>query len=73
MTLKDLLIQELENVSDPSIGEVPDFVRFLKAKKTEDEVDLAETRLALAEIKQEGTVAWADLKVEASQESNTFR
>lgn len=32
MTFKDQLIQELDNVSDPLIVEVLDFLHFLKAK-----------------------------------------
>ena len=36
MTLKDFLIQELDNVSDPLIAEVLDFLRFLKTKHTQD-------------------------------------
>jgi hypothetical protein len=32
MTFKELLIQELDNIPDPLIGEVLDFLHFLKAK-----------------------------------------
>jgi len=33
MTLKDQLIQELEGVADPVLGQVLDFLQFLKAKQ----------------------------------------
>ena len=47
MTLKDLLIQELDNVSDPLIVEVLDFLRFLKTKQTQDSQALTEARARL--------------------------
>ena len=47
MTLKDLLIQELDNVSDPLIVEVLDFLRFLKTKHTKDSPALAAARTNL--------------------------
>ena len=40
MTLKDQLIQELDNISDPLIIEVLDFLHFLKAKQEQDNEDL---------------------------------
>ena len=64
MTLKEQLIQELENVPDPLIVEVLDFLTFLKAKQEQDEQDLRDARAALATIDAEGTVAWEDLKLE---------
>lgn len=48
MTLKDLLIQELDNVSDPLIVEVLDFLRFLKTKHTQDSPILTAARTSLA-------------------------
>lgn len=41
MTPKDLLIQELESVSDPLISEVLDFLCFLKAKYPQGQPVLA--------------------------------
>jgi hypothetical protein len=35
MTLKEILIQELDNVPDPSISEVLNFLRFLKNKQSQ--------------------------------------
>lgn len=48
MTLKDLLIQELDNVSDPLIVEVLDFLRFLKTKQAQDSPTLTAARARLA-------------------------
>ncbi len=47
MTLKDLLLQELDNVSDPLIVEVLDFLRFLKTKQTHDSQALLSARANL--------------------------
>ena len=52
MTLKDLLIQELDNVSDPLIVEVLDFLRFLKTKQTQDSQALIEARASLISASQ---------------------
>ncbi|MFH7244022.1 MAG: hypothetical protein ACHWZW_14365 [Spirulina sp.] len=43
MTPKDLLIQELDNVSDPLITEVLDFLCFLKTKYPQGQRLLATT------------------------------
>lgn len=48
MTIKDLLIEELSNVSDPLMVEVLDFLRFLKAKQVQDSPALVEARTSLA-------------------------
>jgi Protein of unknown function (DUF2281) len=64
MTLKEQLIQELDNVPDPLIVEVLDFLNFLKAKQEQDHGDLQDARAALATVSTEGTVAWDDLKAE---------
>ncbi len=64
MTFKELLIQELDNVPDPLIGEVLDFLQFLKAKQEEEHEDLQDARVAIATVRTEGTVAWNDLKSE---------
>lgn len=47
MTIKDLLIQELNNVSDPLMVEVLDFLRFLKTKQTQDSPALVEARASI--------------------------
>ncbi|MEL7083675.1 MAG: DUF2281 domain-containing protein [Cyanobacteria bacterium P01_A01_bin.3] len=64
MTLKEQLIQELDNVSDPLLVEVLDFLQFLKAKQDLDAEDLQDARAALASVDVEGTVSWDDLKAE---------
>jgi hypothetical protein len=67
MTLKELLIQQLDNVSDPLIVEVLDFLQFLKAKQEQDNEDLEDARAALATVSAEGTLAWDALKEEVGQ------
>jgi hypothetical protein len=67
MTLKELLIQELDNVSDPTIVEVLDFLKSLKAKQKQDLEDLQDARVALENVRVEGTVAWNDLKAEVGR------
>jgi hypothetical protein len=68
MDTKEQLIQELDNISEPVLMEVLDFLQFLKAKaeqeRLEDEEDLADVRVALAEIESEGTISWDELKAE---------
>ena len=61
MTLKDLLIQGLDDASEPLIVDVLDFLRFLKAKQIEDTADLLDARAALATVTSEGTVSWEKL------------
>lgn len=64
MTPKDKLIQELDNVSEPLIIEVLDFLYFLQAKQKQDESDIRDARAALATVENEGTVSWDELKAE---------
>lgn len=64
MTLKELLIQELDNASEPVLVELLDFLQFLKAKQAEDTADILEARQALASVAIEGTFAWEDLKAD---------
>lgn len=68
MNTKDLLIQELEQVPEPILDEVLDFLRFLKAKhdqeKLELQIDLEDARAALKEAREEGTISLEDLKQE---------
>jgi hypothetical protein len=67
MTIKELLIQELDNVSEPTLAEVLDFLQFLKAKQEEEREDLQDARAVLASVSTEGTVNWNDLKAEIKQ------
>jgi hypothetical protein len=64
MTPKELLIQQLENTSEPLIVEVLDFLQFLKTKQEEDNEDLTDARAALITVQTEGTVSWDALKAE---------
>lgn len=64
MTPKDQLIQELNNVPDPLIIEVLDFLHFLKAKQEQDTEDIVDARAALSTVNTEGTVTWDELKAE---------
>jgi hypothetical protein len=52
MTLKDLLIQELDNVSEPLIVEVLDFLRFLKTKQPQDSPNNIATRSTFGKVSQ---------------------
>lgn len=62
MTIKELLIQELDDASDPLLVELLDFLQFLKAKEAEDITDVLAARQSLASIAVEGTVSWEPLK-----------
>lgn len=68
MNTKDLLLQEIEQVPEPILDEVIDFLRFLKAKheqeKLETQIDLEGARVALKEVKEQATTSLADLKHE---------
>ncbi|MEM9091246.1 MAG: hypothetical protein AAGC93_21210 [Cyanobacteria bacterium P01_F01_bin.53] len=65
MTVKELLLKELEDITDPLLVEVLDYLRYLKFRQAEDTDDLREARAALAEAKQEGTISWEDVKAQA--------
>lgn len=68
MNTKNLLIQEIEQVPEPILDEVLDFLRFLKAQheqeKLEMQTDLVDARAALKEAKEQGTTSLAALKQE---------
>ena len=68
MNTKELLLQEIEQVPEPILDEVLDFLRFLKAKnereKLEMQTDLEDARAALKEAQEQGTTSLADLKQE---------
>lgn len=68
MNTKELLLQEIEQVPEPILDEVLDFLRFLKAKnereKLEMQADLEDARVALKEAQEQGTTSLADLKQE---------
>ncbi|MEM9274334.1 MAG: DUF2281 domain-containing protein [Cyanobacteria bacterium P01_F01_bin.143] len=64
MNSKEQLIQELDNIPEPLIQEVLDFLYFLKAKQDRDIQDLQDARAALATVETESKVSWEDLKAE---------
>ncbi len=68
MDTKSLLLQEIEQTPEPILDEVLNFLRFLKAKKEQQELkvqaDLEDTRNALEEAQRYGTIPLADLKQE---------
>jgi ribonuclease HI len=61
MTLKDKLIQELEGVADPVLGQVLDFLQFLKTKQgstsSHPEADPSEVATATATTADTGTAS----------------
>ncbi len=68
MNTKDLLLQKIEQVPELILDEVLDFLRFWKSKheqkKLETQIDLADARVALKEVKEQGNTSLADLKHE---------
>jgi hypothetical protein len=64
MNTKNLLIQELEQVPEPILEEVLDFLRFLKAKKIQETLEmsiLSESSLRKDWLSSEEDEAWRDL------------
>ena len=68
MDTKDVLLQEIESVPVELLGQVLDFVQFLKYKqsieKQELQEDLEDAHAALAEAKRHGTTSLADFRKE---------
>ncbi|MCM0594217.1 MAG: hypothetical protein HEQ35_05075 [Gloeotrichia echinulata IR180] len=68
MDTKELIIQELEAAPEPLLTEILDFVRFLKLKQTQEAVenqqDLDDSREALIEAKEKGTLSLEAFKQE---------
>lgn len=65
MTVKELLIEELEDSADSLLVEVLDYLRYLKFRQAEDADDLREARAALADARENGTVSWEEVKAQA--------
>ena len=64
MSKKELLLSEIEQVPEPFLDELLDFVHFLKTKKTNDRMDIAvasESSLNKDWLKPEEDEAWQDL------------
>lgn len=64
MSAKDLIIQELEQVPEPMLEEVLDFLRFLKAKQLQERLEipiLSESSLEKDWLRPEEDEAWQHL------------
>jgi hypothetical protein len=64
MSAKDLIIQELEQVPEPMLEEVLDFLRFLKAKQLQESLEipiLSESSLEKDWLRPEEDEAWQHL------------
>jgi len=61
---KEVILQELEELSDDFVGEVLDFIRFLKEKHAKARLDtalLSEATLGKDWLRPEEDEAWQDL------------
>jgi len=64
MTAKDILLAEIQDVPEPLIAEVIDFVRFLKSRRGAEQREtalLSEPLLARDWLRTEEDDAWRDL------------
>jgi hypothetical protein len=64
MTTKELLINEIEQVPEPLLAEVLDFVCFLKARIAREKMEpamMSESALSRDWLKPEEDRAWRDL------------
>lgn len=64
MSNKDVLLKEIEEIPEEKLQEVIDFVRFLKSRQLEGELEvtlLSEPSLAKDWMKPEEDAAWSDL------------
>ena len=64
MTLKELILQEIENIRDTLLQEVLDFIQFLQAKhqlEMSETMLLSESSLQKDWLKAEEEEAWQDL------------
>jgi hypothetical protein len=64
MSTRELLISEIEEVPEPLLSEVLDFVHFLKAKVVREKLDIAimsEFSLSRDWLKPEEDEAWQNL------------
>jgi hypothetical protein len=64
MSTKEILINEIKEVPEPLLGEVLDFVHFLKEKIVREKLDIAimsESSLSKDWLKAEEDEAWGNL------------
>lgn len=68
MTIKELLMQEIESSADPLLEETLDFLRFLKTKQTKSEKQLTPTE---SEVK--ATTVQTDLEKKSTDAEQVCR
>jgi hypothetical protein len=64
MAAKDLILNELTQLSEPHLQEILDFIRFLKAQESERKLEMAimsESALRKDWLRPEEDEAWQDL------------
>ena len=64
MKTQELILKEIEQVPEPLLEEVLDFVRFLKAPRAEEKLEvsmLSESALQKDWLRPEEDEAWRDL------------
>lgn len=64
MAAKDLILKEIEQVPEPYLREILDFIHFLKAKNLEEKMETAimsESSLRKDWLRPEEDEAWQDL------------
>jgi hypothetical protein len=64
MNIKEALIREIEQAPEPLIGEVLNYLFYLKAMHEEEQEDLEDAHAALEEASREGTTSLKELKKE---------
>jgi len=65
MTIKEQILQELENAPEPLLSEVLRYLQYLKDKHFEEmetAEDLADLQAIRTEIAREGTLPWETVK-----------
>ena len=65
MTVKELLVQEIEDSAESLLVEVLDYLQYLKFKQEKDADDVRAARAALVEADEEETVSWEDVKAQS--------
>ena len=64
MSKKDILLKEIEQVPEPYLDEILDFIRFLKTKNIKEKIHItiaSETSPAKDWLKPEEDEAWQNL------------
>lgn len=64
MEVKELIVKKIENIPEPYLMEILDFIRFLETKALKEKMELAlasETSLKKDWLNPEEDEAWKDL------------